>query len=211
MLAMSVAAVVMFGCCAMMFDMMTTSERLERGWTLKSHADGVERFLRSTLMSSLMLYPSRIEEVYTQNSSKTLAVARLPDSVSTDYALVFGVNGQHPVFLSPTKFSPAKICWLRLDDDGLSIVWRHANAEDRNSDAIIYKTKISDFVKKIGYLYPDNSAWKEEDEPDTTGSNIASDQQNSNMPYYIKLYFQYGDEQIERIIPLSGMLDPISQ
>ncbi len=210
-LAMSVSAIVMLGCCLMMFDLMTTAERLERGWSLKSHADGVERFLRASFNTSLLLYPSRINDVQAQNASKTLAIAELPESVSSDYGVVFAVNGQHPLFLSPTKFSPAKICWLNLDDDGLSIIWRHANPEDKNSDAAVYKTKISPFVKQIGYLYQDESGWREEDELDTSGLNTSGTEGNSNMPSYIKLYFSRGDEKLERIISLSGMMDPVLQ
>ncbi|MBQ6533700.1 MAG: prepilin-type N-terminal cleavage/methylation domain-containing protein [Opitutales bacterium] len=200
-LAMSVSAVVMFGCCALMFDMFSVAERLERGWSLKPHADGVERFLRSAVSESLLTHPSRIENALASYPSKTLAISVPPESeTSGEYRLTFGVEGAHPLFVSPTGFSPEKICWLVFDGDGLSLVWRHANAEFENSAAGVYKTVLSPFVKKIGYIYDGDSGWEEEDEIDDTDS--------SKLPYFIRLHFERGGEKTERIVPLSGLLDP---
>ena len=201
-LAMTISAIVMFGCASLMFDMISVSERLERSWTLKSHADGVERFLRSAISTSLIMHPTRIQDVLATYPSKTMCISQPPEQNSaSDYYLTFGVNGSHPLFVSPTGFSPAKICWLYHDEDeGLSIIWRHANAEFENSDVGVYKTKISPFVKEIIYIYDDDNGWTEESEIDSTDS--------SKLPYYIKLKFVRGDEKIERVISLSGQVDP---
>ena len=63
---------------------------------------------------------------------------------------------------------------------------------------MLYKTPLSPYVKKISYLLPDTNGWREEDDL----SNI------DDMPSYVKLLFERAGEKIERIIPLSGMLDP---
>ena len=88
----------------------------------------------------------------------------------------------------------------------MSIVWRQANAEEKNSDAILYETKISQFAKRISYIYQDNDNWREEDEPDDTTQTAATG--NSSMPYLIKIRFERNGETLERIIPLYGNLDP---
>ena len=200
-LAMTISSIVMFGCASLMFDMISVSERLERSWTLKSHADGVERFLRSAISTSLIMHPTRVQDVLATYPSKTICLSQPPEQNSaSDYYLTFGLNGSHPLFVSPTGFSPAKICWLYHDEDeGLSIIWRHANAEFENSDAGVYKTRISPFVKKIIYIYDDDNGWTEETEIDSTDT--------SKLPYYIKLEFVRGDEKIERVISLSGLVD----
>ena len=200
-LAMSVSAIVMFGCASLMYDMVAVSDRLERSWTLKSHADGVERFVRSAVASSLILHPSRVQDVLATYPSKTMCLSQPPEmDSSSDYYLTFGVNGAHPLFVSPTGFSPAKICWLYHDEDeGLSVIWRHANAEFENSDAGVYKTKISPFVKEIIYIYDNDNGWEEESEIDST--------ETGKFPYYIKLVFVRDSEKLERVISLSGLVD----
>lgn len=195
-LAMSVAAVVMFGCAATLLNLANTAERVEGGWSLTKHADGAEKFLRAAFINSALLHASKIGNVSHQNASNTLAVAEIPESSET--ALAFEIDEQTPILLAAERFSPEKICYLSHDSDGLSLVWRHANAEKKNSEAVLYKTPFSPHVKKISYLLPDTNGWREEDDL----SNI------DDMPSYVKLLFERGEEKIERIIPLSGMLDP---
>lgn len=195
-LAMSVAAVVMFGCAATLLNLANTAERVEGGWSLTKHADGAEKFLRAAFINSALLHASKIGNVSHQNASNTLAVAEIPESSET--ALAFEIDEQTPILLAAERFSPEKICYLSHDSDGLSLVWRHANAEKKNSEAVLYKTPLSPHVKKISYLLPDTNGWREEDDL----SNI------DGMPSFVKLLFERGEEKIERIIPLSGMLDP---
>lgn len=195
-LAMSVAAVVMFGCAATLLNLVNTAERVEGGWSLTKHADGAEKFLREAFINSALLHASKIGNVSHQNASNTLAVAEIPESSET--ALAFEIDEQTPILLAAERFSPEKICYLSHDTDGLSLVWRHANAEKKNSEAVLYKTPLSPYVKKISYLLPDTNGWREEDDL----SNIG------DMPSYVKLLFERAGEKIERIIPLSGMLDP---
>lgn len=195
-LAISVAAVVMFGCAATLLNLANTAERVEGGWSLTKHADGAEKFLRAAFINSALLYASKIGNVSHQNASNTLAVAEIPESSET--ALAFEIDEQTPILLAAERFSPEKICYLSHDTDGLSLVWRHANAEKKNSEAVLYKTPLSPYVKKISYLLPDTNGWREEDDL----SNIG------DMPSYVKLLFERAGEKIERIIPLSGMLDP---
>lgn len=195
-LAMSVAAVVMFGCAATLLNLANTAERVEGGWSLTKHADGAEKFLRAAFINSALLHASKIGNVSHQNASNTLAVAEIPESSET--TLAFEIDEQTPILLAAERFSPEKICYLSHDTDGLSLVWRHANAEKKNSEAVLYKTPLSPYVKKISYLLPDTNGWREEGDL----SNIG------DMPSYVKLLFERAGEKIERIIPLSGMLDP---
>ena len=140
-LAMSVAAVVMFGCAATLLNLANTAERVEGGWSLTKHADGAEKFLRAAFINSALLHASKIGNVSHQNASNTLAVAEIPESSET--ALAFEIDEQTPILLAAERFSPEKICYLSHDTDGLSLVWRHANAEKKNSEAVLYKTPLS--------------------------------------------------------------------
>ena len=71
-LATAISAVILFGCCAMMFEMVNVVEYFERGWSLRSHADGVEKFLRSSFMNSSAVQTSEIGETLANNSAKTI-------------------------------------------------------------------------------------------------------------------------------------------
>ncbi len=200
-LALAISTLVIFGASVVLFNMLTVSERLERGWTLKSHADGVERFLRSAINSAIVTHPNRIKNVLAQYPTKNLYLALPPESDSLDnYLLAFEIDTSHPLFVSPTGFSPEKICYLSKEDNNLSIIWRHANAEYENAEAGVYQTLLSPFVKDLIYYYDDETGWIEENEID--------DSDSQKIPYYIKIIFAIGDEKIERIIPLFGLLDP---
>ena len=201
-LATAISAVILFGCCAMMFDMVNVVEYFERGWSLRSHADGVEKFLRSSFMNSSAVQTSEIGETLANNSAKTIYLAHDPETSLGDYYLCFSANYEHPIYVSPFKFSPDKICFLELDDDGLWIVWRFVVSEDRNSDPAIYRTQISPWVVSMSYFYyDDTSGWEEENEIRTSAAS------SSLMPTYIKLVFQNGEEIIERLICLESMVD----
>ncbi len=201
-LATAISAVILFGCCAMMFDMVNIIEYFERGWSLRSHADGVEKFLRSSFMNSSSVQTSEIGETLANNSAKTIYLAHDPDSSLGDYYLCFSANYEHPFYVSPFKFSPDKICFLELDNDGLWIVWRFVVSEDKNSDPAIYRTQVSPWVTAMSYFYyDDTSGWQEEEEIRTSAAS------SSLMPTYIKLVFERGDETIERLISLESMVD----
>lgn len=202
-LATAISAVVLFGCCAMMFDMVGVLEYFERGWSLRSHADGVEKFLRASFMNSSAVQTSEIGETIANNSAKTIYLAHDPDNASLgDYYLCFSANYEHPIYVSAFKFSPDKICFLELDDDGLWIVWRFVVSEDRNSDPAIYRTLLSPWVVSMSYFYyDDTSGWEEEDEIRTSATS------SSLMPTYIKIVFQRGGETIERLVCLESMVD----
>lgn len=70
-LAISISALVMFGGVALLFDMSKLSESLEMGGSLKSHADGVEGFLRSAFSTSSVQSSGDLGETFASNSDKT--------------------------------------------------------------------------------------------------------------------------------------------
>ena len=203
MLALAVSAFVMFGCAAMMFDMMRLTEYFERGGTFRSHVDGVEKFLRAAFMNSeietgnLGLFESPLAS----NTAKTVWLVRDFEDKNVDkYHLAYGVGIEHPLYPSPLGFAGDKLCLLELLDGGLYIVWRFVQPEREGEEAAIYKMLLSPWVKKIGYIYNDNDRWKEEDEIKTMGYSDL-------MPKYIKIYFDRHGEKYERLISPNLYLD----
>lgn len=200
LLALSISALVMLGCCALLFDMVNVVEYFEKGWNLRAHADGVEKFLRASFMESVFTSRSGISDVKTTNTALTLMLAKLPSEISsTDYYLCWSVQKDAPFYVSPRGISADKVCWLVCDGDGLWIVWEFTKPEDADKTEVsIYKSLVSRWVTGVSYFYLENNSWKEEAEVSTT---------ETSMPYFIKITFQRGEEKIERVISISGRLD----
>ncbi len=198
-LAMTISGIVMFGCAVAMFNLFKTLEVLEQNWTLKQHADGVEKFLRNLAMSSRFCDSDKIEEKLRANSSNTIVAAKLPKDIRTSqYYLCFGVQADVPFLPTHRGISPEKHCFLVDDNEGLSLIWQYAVSEDEDGERAVFKSAISKFVKEIYYIFQDDDTWTEEREINTS---------ESSMPSYIKLVFEHNGERVEKIIKLSGMLD----
>lgn len=204
LLSISISALVMFGCCALMFDMLSLTEHFEKNWSFKSHVDGVEKFLRSSFIRSKIDDISALGTVSQKNSAGTIYLAKDPDNsgMSEDW-IAFGVDYQHPFYPSAFVFSPSKVCFLEWkEEEGLFIVWKFIVSENRNSEPAIYKEIVSKWVEKMTYLYYDEKkGWEEEDRIRTNGSDA------NIMPSFIKLYFKRAEESYQRIISLEGFAD----
>lgn len=201
-LAISISALVMFGGAALLFNIWGLGELLERGGGLKAHADGVESFLRAQFAGSSIADTSALGETFASNDDKTIFVAKHPDSMAnTEWLLAFGNLYDHPFYVSPTGFSPEKLCWLEFKDGTLSVIWKFISPEVYGEDCAIYKSPISRRVESVAYLYYDDvGSWKEEE-------SLRSTTTVSTMPQYIKLYFRNGEETIARTISLTSFID----
>lgn len=201
MLALAISSVIMLGCTALMFDMVRLMDYFEKGSPFKSHVDGVEKFLRGAVMDSDIAKPELFESRLASNAAQTVWLARDFEEKSQDkYYIGYGVATEHPFYPSPLGFSGDKLCLLELSDEGLYVVWRFVEPERVGEDAAIYKTLLSPWVKKLGFLYFDNDTWKEEEE-------IVTMLYSDLMPKYLKIYFDKNGETYERIIPLNLYLD----
>lgn len=201
MLGLAISALVMFGCVALMFDMARLTEYFESGNSFRNHVDGVEKFLRCAVVDSEIGSAAKFESPLTKNTAGTIYVAKdFENTGANDYYIGYGVRTSHPFYPSPLGFGADKICLLELDgDDGLYLVWKFTDAEIENSDPAIYKTLLSKWVKKIGYIYNSSAGWEEEETLRTSGETL--------MPSYIKIYFDKNGETYERIISLDVVLD----
>lgn len=199
-LAISLSAVIMLACAELIFNLVKTSSSFESGWTLKAHADGVEKFLRKSFMNSSFSNMSKISDVIFKRNTNSLCVAKLPEEENTNnYYLAFSIKEPHPLFVSATEVSPEKYCFLQfVEDEGLYIVWKFLQSEDRDKEPIVYRTLLSPHVKDIAYIYYDSTLWKEEKQLDTT---------MTSMPTFIKITFGDKVETITRIISLNSQLD----
>ncbi len=195
-MAIAISAIVMFGCAELMFNIVGVSKIFERQWSLRSHIDGVEKFLRVSLQCSSISDVSKIPDVLFSRNENSILIARLPNEIDDGiYRLVFSEKKSHPVYQSATNSAGEKICYINFKEGrGLSIIWFYFLPETENDDAIIYETKISKYVSKVEYLYKDSERWKE---------TLDLNRRISEMPTYIKITFSKGDEEIVRIIPLN--------
>lgn len=201
-LAISVSALLMFGGAALLFDMSRLSEGLERGGGLKSHADGVESFLRGSFSSSSISDSSKLGETLASNSDKTVFVAKRPESIGAgDWLLAFGCAYDHPFYVSPTGFSPEKLCWLEHSGNALFIVWKFVSPEEYGQDCAVYRSEVSRRVAGLEYMYFDDvGGWKAE-------SALRETSTGSVMPEYLKIIFRDGGETVERIVCLDNFTD----
>ena len=191
-LAISISALVMFGGVALLFDMSKLSESLEMGGSLKSHADGVEGFLRSAFSTSSVQSSGDLGETFASNSDKT---------VYGDWLLAYGCAYDHPFYVSPTGFSPEKLCWLEYKEGVLSVIWKFVKSEEHDQECALYRSEISRRVANVEYWYYDDvGAWQLEPQlrDTTTGST---------MPQYVKITFSDGAETDERLIRLDNFTD----
>lgn len=199
-LAVALSAAIMLACAEFIFLLIKTSGQFEGKWSLRGHADGVERFLRASLLNSAISDISGIEEkLYSLNKNSVL-VAKLPAELRENtYHIVFSARKPHPFYLSATSVSPEKLCYLAFkEEDGLSIIWHFYKPEYRDKEIVIYKTPVSKFVKSVSYIYPEDALWKETPILDT---------RITAMPQFIKLTFEHNGEEIARIISLAPIVD----
>ena len=199
-LAVALSAVIMLGCAELMFSLVKTAEMFEGKWSLRDHADGVERFLRASFVDSNISDASGVEEKLFSLNSNSLLVAKLPAELRENtYHIVFSERKPHPFYLSASGVSPEKICYLNFrEEDGLSIIWHFYKPEIRGREVAIYKTPVSKFVKRAAYVYPDGTLWKEAPVLDT---------RITAMPQFIKLEFEHKGETITRVIALGSLID----
>lgn len=201
LLALAVGMLVMFGCAALTCDMLSLVERLEKGFTLRAHADGVEKFLRGSFLNSVVEDSSEFENVLASNSENTLFMsADLHSPNSSEYFLSFGDVRAHPLYVSPTGFVAERICVLENSDEGLFVVWKFVKSENGDDTRNTYKTLLSPYVTALRYMYFDEtSGWKTEDKPLTDASA------SSLMPRYLLVDFARGDERITKLISLESL------
>ena len=199
-LAVALSAAIMLACAELIFLLVKTSEQFEGKWSLRGHADGVERFLRASLLNSAISDTSGVEEKLYDLNKNSVLVAKLPAELRENtYHIVFSARKPHPFYLSASAVSPEKLCYLDFkEEDGLSIIWHFYKPEFRDKEIVIYKTPVSKFVKSVSYIYPDDTLWKETPILDT---------RITAMPRFIKIVFERGGEETARVISLAPHLD----
>ncbi len=207
LLAMSIAGIVMTSIVAILFNMVKLMDAFETENTFQSHVDKVETFLNGIILTSS--FPSDADEGLI---GKVFAVtdlvrlSHLPDETDVDdLRICFGVENDHPFFLSRNGMSAEKFCWLNFKEgEGLSIIWCFAK-EDENIFALerpLFQSVVSPYITSVTYFYKyEEGGFKEEDRI-ATGSDASA-----QLPVYIKLRFENGDEILERVVLLNTSID----
>lgn len=200
LLSLAISAMILLGCFALMNNMYNIVSTLEEGDPLDDHANGVENFLTGCIRNAK--FPDKMENslVGSKNNSITGGV-RLgvnPESTSLETPQIcFGVPKDVPFFISRKNFSPEKICWMELFDDGLYLMWTFIQPESKDRDRNIYKSLISPYVSDVSYIYlRSDGSFKEETE-------ITIDENGAyTLPMLFKLHFKRGSEEQYRNIEL---------
>ena len=115
--------------------------------------------------------------------------------------MAYGCAYDHPFYVSPTGFSPEKLCWLEYKEGVLSVIWKFVKSEEHDQECALYRSEISRRVANVEYWYYDDvGAWQLEPQlrDTTTGST---------MPQYVKITFSDGAETDERLIRLDNFTD----
>ncbi len=209
--ALAISSIVMVGACVLMFNMSAILERFEEDEPFDVHVNGVETFLTRILKNSQISSSRDYQNTFTafaENSN--LGKGNPPDSMMGDKAKIcFGVAEDIPFFISRRTFSPEKDAWLDFrEKEGLYILWtfvKNENYNSANDDRPIYESLVSPFVTSMLFVYIDEDGrWLEEDDMDyISSSSIASNQ----LPNFIKLTFERGNETYTRYISLLSNTD----
>ena len=209
LLALSIVGIIMVAACAMMFNMAGIMESLESDNPFSCHVDRVERFLRERLQSSRFskFAPESLRGKILACDMNVSLSAPPGGEHSDALKICFGVSDDHPAFVCGNGFSGEIVCWLDFSEDGgLSVLWCPAK---KDSDTLsddqrpVYRTKISEYVKRAEYLYNfgENGGWKTEDEIRSGGET------STLLPAFLRLEFSDGKESCERYIPIFSVAD----
>lgn len=205
LMSLAVAAMVMMSCVWLFLSMAKLSESAENAPELLQKATSAEKFLRCAFVNSS--FPQRMPEELVGNmhtTTGTIRIGQYPENTDTEELnLCFGIERFHPLFLAADGFAKEKICWLKFEKDtGLFVIWTFVDLEYEKTERTIYKTKISDCVADVSYMfYSEEYGWQEEE-------TIPQNSDNAGLiPHYIKIVFSDSGKNLTRYIPLYSFLE----
>lgn len=115
--------------------------------------------------------------------------------------LNFSMTETPPILVGLENTPPLDInAFLYFEaDEGLSLLWHSILQEDVEDINDLRRTLISPLVKKITYIYWDErfEAWEEKERPQESDED-----DQYNLPRFIKLVFEYEGETQERILTI---------
>ena len=162
----------------------------------EQHVEGVALFLNQALAESEVIAATEDEE-----QQLPVEWARPPGwGDLEDPLLSYRLAEAPPLFVRPEIQLPDITAYLHFEDgEGLSILWFTALEEEEVEETRdLFRTLVSPFVTGIIYCYYDreDDDWTEEDEPER------DDDDNLLLPHFLKLTFEYENEDYERTILL---------
>ncbi len=115
--------------------------------------------------------------------------------------LNFGMTEMPPILVGLENTPPLSInAFLHFEaDEGLSLLWHSILQEEVEDISDLRRTLISPLVKEIIYIYWDErfEAWEEDESPQKSDED-----DQYNLPRFIKLVFEYEGETKERILTI---------
>ncbi len=205
LMSLAVASMVMMSCVWLFLSMVNLSESAQNAPQLLQKASAAEKFLRCAFLNSS--FPQRMPDDLIGNirtTSGAIRIGQYPENTDTqELNLCFGLERFHPLFLSADGFAKEKVCWLKFEKDtGLFLVWTFVDLEYEKTERTIYKTKISDCVAEVSYMfYSEEYGWQEEDSLSQSGDNAGL------IPHYIKIVFADSGQSTTRYVPLYSFLE----
>jgi len=169
----------------------------------EQHVEGVTFFLNQSFAQSEVVDASEDSEQSLPVEWKAPPGWRQLDDPLLSYRLAEAP----PLFVRPEVQLPDITAYLHLEPgEGLSILWFTDLEEEEVEDTRdLYRTLVSPFVEEIVYCYYDreNDDWEESDDP------LEDDDDNLQLPHFLKLTFVYEDESYERTILIPHRSDDV--
>ena len=127
---------------------------------------------------------------------------KLPGSAGYDEPLLsFSLNTEPPLLVGLDEVPFTKVqLFLHFDrSEGLSLLWYSNLQEEIEDERDLRRTLISPIVKELRYIYWDETfeKWEETTEPEEGEGD-----EEFLLPRYLKLIFEYEEEEKERIIAI---------
>jgi prepilin-type N-terminal cleavage/methylation domain-containing protein len=221
LLALALVAILFGAMTFMLGNMALLWLSSKKGNFFPQHVDGVTLFLNEALRRSEAIVPPaptsagsnggqnqpegrQNQPPPTNTDATTLPVewARPPGWSDLDDPLLLFRQLETPaLFVREGESLPNVNCYLYFKrGEGLSILWYSDLEEDVEETSDLFRTEISRYVTEIAYCYYDaeDEEWEIEEDPMVS----PEDRDAFLLPQYLKLTFEYEDEEFVRNIYL---------
>jgi len=187
LIALALAALILTAATSLLVTFSLARANAEAQPWFNEHADGLERFLRTSFNSGEIVVPvtsptpdektegerpnrpnQRESAAPQEQAEPAVQFKRLPGARAfDDYYLSFNLPGDTPLLNIGEPNQPTLTAYLELqEEEGLFLLW-HGDPEPGREEPEIYRLRLSPYVQAVRYAYFDEDfeTWETETEP----------------------------------------------